>query len=80
MLYITHNFKTYGKSIRSKFTKERKRIYISPKEKLIISENIPNEFKEIMTGLLLGDGTLRKQGHNSLLDIQQTDEALVNLL
>jgi len=80
MLYITHNFKTYGKSIRSKFTKERKRIYISPKEKLIISENIPNEFKEIMTGLLLGDGTLRKQGHNSLLAIQQTDEALVNLL
>ena len=33
-----------------------------------------------MTGLLLGDGTLRKQGHNSLLAIQQTDEALVNLL
>lgn len=33
-----------------------------------------------MTGLLLGDGTLIKQGHNSLLAIQQTDEALVNLL
>lgn len=33
-----------------------------------------------MVGLLLGDGTVRKQGHNSLLGIQQTDEALVNLL
>jgi len=33
-----------------------------------------------MVGLLLGDGTVRKQGHISLLAIQQTDEALVNLL
>ena len=33
-----------------------------------------------MTGLLLGDGTIRKQGYYSLLAIQQTDETLVNLL
>jgi len=33
-----------------------------------------------MIDLLLGDGTIRKQGLYSLLAIQQTDEALVNLL
>jgi hypothetical protein len=59
----------YGKSIRSGFTKERKRFYISPKEKLILSKNVPDEFKENMTGLLLGDGTIRKQGLYSLLAI-----------
>lgn len=77
---MLYNFKTYGKSIRSNFTQERKRIYISPEEKLILSENISDELKEIITGLLLGDGTIRKQGQYSLLSVQQTNEALVNLL
>ena len=30
--------------------------------------------------MLLGDGTLRMNGHHALLSIQQTDESLVNLL
>ena len=77
---MLYNFKTYSKSIRYNFTQERKRIYISPEEKLILSENISDELKEIITGLLLGDGTIRKQGQYSLLSVQQINEALVNLL
>jgi LAGLIDADG DNA endonuclease family len=74
------NLKSYGKSIRSRYTKERKRYYISPKEKLQISENVPDEFKEILIGVLLGDGTLRMNGRDAMLAIQQTDEGLVNEL
>lgn len=33
-----------------------------------------------MTGILLGDGTIRINGHHAVLSIQQTDETLVNLL
>ena len=33
-----------------------------------------------MTGVLLGDGCLKMNGKHALLSIQQTDEALVNLL
>jgi LAGLIDADG DNA endonuclease family len=33
-----------------------------------------------MTGVLLGDGTIGMNGHHALLSIQQTDEALVNVL
>jgi hypothetical protein len=33
-----------------------------------------------MTGVLLGDGCLKMNGKHALLSIQQTDEALMNLL
>jgi len=50
---MLYNFETYSKSIRSNFTQERKRIYISPEEKLILSENISDELKENIIGFLL---------------------------
>ena len=63
------NLKFYGKSIRSRYTKERKRYYISYKEKLKISDKVPDEFKEILIGVLLGDGTLRMNGRDAMLAI-----------
>ena len=30
---------------------------------------MPDEFKEIITGVLLGDGTIRMNGHHAVLSI-----------
>jgi hypothetical protein len=70
----------YEKSIYSKYKKNRVKGYMSIKDKDEISNNLPDIFNEIMTGVLLGDGSLRLNGHHALLSIQQTDESLVNLL
>jgi hypothetical protein len=70
----------YGKSVGSRFKKNRIRAYLSLKDKHQISNNIPKEFNEIITGVMLGDGSLRLNGHYALLSIHQTDESLVNLL
>jgi hypothetical protein len=54
------------------------RAYLSNTDKLLISNNIPNYFKEIITGMLLSDGTLRMNGNMALLGIQQTHFELTN--
>jgi hypothetical protein len=52
----------------------RKKLYVSTDVKISISKNIPDKFKEIMVGVLLGDGNLRMNGNHALLSIQQTDK------
>ena len=39
-----------------------------------------DEFKDIITGVLLRKGSIRMNGRQALLSIQQTDEFIVNLL
>lgn len=53
---------------------------MSIKDKNTISKDIPENFNEIITGVMLGDGTIRMNGSYALLSIQQTDELLVQLL
>lgn len=45
-----------------------------------ISNNVPDSLKEIIMGVLLGDGTIKMNGHHAVLSIQQTDEAIVDRL
>jgi LAGLIDADG DNA endonuclease family len=78
--YSEFNLSSYGKSVRSRFKKNRKRAYLSLDDKHQISKIIPENFNEVLTGLMLGDGSLRMNGHHALLSIQQTEESLVNLL
>ena len=42
--------------------------------------NIPGWFDEVVCGLMLGDGTIRKNGKFALLGIQQTHEELVETI
>jgi len=41
---------------------------------------VADEFKDIITGVLLRKGSIRMNGRQALLSIQQTDEFIVNLL
>jgi LAGLIDADG DNA endonuclease family len=54
------------------------RAFMSNADKLLISNNIPLYFKEIITGMLLSDATLRMNGNMALLGIQQTHFELTN--
>jgi hypothetical protein len=47
-------------------------------DKIKVSDSIPSEFKEIITGMLLSDGSLRMNGNMALLSIQQTHFELTN--
>lgn len=57
-----------------------KRVYVSPSDKIKYSNNIPEYLKEDITGILLGDGTLRTNGNHVLLGIQQTHKEIVEYL
>ena len=48
--------------------------YISPSDKQKVSDSIMGWFYEVVCGLMLGDGTIRKKGKFALLGIQQTQE------
>lgn len=49
----------------------KKRAYVSMEDKILISNNITDSFKQVMTGILLSDGSLRMNGRMALLSIQQ---------
>lgn len=55
---------------------KKTRGYMSLDDKIEISNNITSEFKEIITGILLSDGSLRMNGNMALLSIQQTHSEL----
>jgi hypothetical protein len=62
------------------FSRGLLRSYMSPRDKLRHSNNVPSWFDEIMCGLMLGDGNLRLNGKDALLSIQRTHSELVNKL
>lgn len=53
---------------------------MSPQDKMRISSNVPNEFTQIITGMLLGDASIRMNGKHALLSIQQKDKSFVEHL
>lgn len=55
---------------------KKTRGFMSLDDKIEISNNITSEFKEIITGILLSDGSLRMNGNMALLSIQQTHSEL----
>jgi len=67
-------------TIPLRLTDKIKRCYVYPNEKINISNYIPDEFKEILVGLLLGDGCIKMHGNLALLSIQQTDKELIDYL
>jgi len=49
---------------------------MSNEDKIKISNNIPDWFNQVICGIMLSDGTLRMNGKNALMGIQQTHEDL----
>jgi len=58
--------------------KPRRRLTKADKEKF--SNAVPQNFDEIMCGVMLGDGNLRMHGSNALLSIQQTHREIADKL
>jgi hypothetical protein len=52
--------------------KKRTRGYLSKEEKIRVSNSIPDWFKQIVCGIMLSDGSIRMNGKEALLSIQQT--------
>ena len=55
---------------------KRTRGYMPKKEKIRVSNNIPDWFKEIVCGIMLSDGSIRMNGNQALMSIQQTHQEL----
>lgn len=64
----------------SDITNKTKRAYVSEKDKIQISKLVPEDLQEDIIGALLGDGTLRYNGKNALLGIQQTHQEITEYL
>jgi LAGLIDADG DNA endonuclease family len=56
--------------------KKRTRGYMSKEEKIRVSNSIPDWFKQIVCGIMLSDGSIRMNGKEALLSIQQTQPEL----
>nr|YP_010721244.1 LAGLIDADG homing endonuclease [Cyathus striatus]WDS46395.1 LAGLIDADG homing endonuclease [Cyathus striatus]WDS46430.1 LAGLIDADG homing endonuclease [Cyathus striatus] len=56
--------------------KKRKRGYMPKEEKIRVSNNIPDWFKQVVCGLMLSDATIRMNGSQALMSIQQTHQEL----
>jgi hypothetical protein len=72
---ISFNF-THPESLLA-FSRLSLRSYVSPEDKLRYSNQVPSCFDQVMCGLMLGDGSLRLNGGEALLSIQQTHSELV---
>ena len=59
---------------------KKKRAYVSDTEKEKISNSVPQDLTEDIIGSLLGDGTLRYNGKNVLLGIQQVHKEITEYL
>jgi DNA-binding transcriptional regulator WhiA len=53
-------------------SKKRTRGYMSKEEKIRVSNSIPDWLKQIVCGIMLSDGSIRMNGKEALLSIQQT--------
>lgn len=53
-----------------------KRSYMSKEDKNIVSKNIPDWFNQVVCGLMLSDATMRMNGAQALIGIQQTHQEL----
>ena len=56
--------------------KKRTRGYMSKEEKIRVSNSIPDWFKQVVCGIMLSDGSIRMDGKQALLSIQQTHQEL----
>jgi NADH:ubiquinone oxidoreductase subunit 2 (subunit N) len=56
------------------------RAYVSQEDKVKISQGVSAEYTEVMTGIMLGDGTVRVNGRYALLSVQQINKDIVNTL
>ena len=59
--------------------KKRTRGYMSKEEKIRVSNSIPDWFKQVVCGIMLSDGSIRMNGKQALLSIQQTHQELTQL-
>ena len=55
---------------------KRTRGYMPKEEKIRVSNNTPDWFKEIVCGIMLSDGSIRMNGNQALMSIQQTHQEL----
>lgn len=55
---------------------KRKRGFMSKEEKIKVSNGIPDWFKQVICGIMLSDGSIRMNGTQALLSIQQTHQEL----
>ena len=55
---------------------ERIRSYMPKEEKIRVSNNIPDKFNQVVCGLMLSDATIRMNGSQALMGIQQTHQEL----
>ena len=49
---------------------------MSKEEKIRVSNSIPDWFKQVVCGIMLSDGSIRMNGKQALLSIQQTHQEL----
>lgn len=56
--------------------KNRNRSYMSKEDKIRVSNKIPDWFKEVVCGLILSDASIRINGRQALMSIQQTHQEL----
>lgn len=56
------------------------RYKLDSESKMIISNNFPSHVKEIIHGMILGDGTIIKNGNNACLRIKQKDKSFVDYI
>ena len=56
--------------------KKRTRCYMPKEEKIRVSNSIPDWFKQVVCGIMLSDGSIRMNGKQALLSIQQTHQEL----
>ena len=54
----------------------KKRSYMPKEEKIRVSNNIPDWFKQVVCGIMLSDGSIRKHGNHALFSVQQTHQEL----
>ena len=56
--------------------RKRTRGYMPKEEKIRVSNSIPDWFKQVVCGIMLSDGSIRMNGKQALLSIQQTHQEL----
>ena len=56
------------------------RAFVSRVEKAKRSQEVTAKYTEVMTGMMLGDGTVRVHGRYALLSVQQIDKDMVKTL
>jgi hypothetical protein len=55
---------------------KRKRGYMPKEEKIRVSNNVPDWFKQVVCGLMLSDASIRMNGSQATMSIQQTHKEL----